>query len=164
MKKIILSLFAVCCVQVNAFTLDFTSYVGQTITPGSPLVVFVPGYGNVRFSSSASTLSVDNTLFPTGATISIEPTESLLVTFLGEPPYFFVPDDLGDVSFGFNALNTSDGLAISLIAPDSVLISMGSGGNGAGLREVTFSAIPEPSTTMLGTIGMLAIALRRRRA
>jgi hypothetical protein len=164
MKKIIISLFAVCCVHVNAFTLDFTAYVGQTITPGSPLVVFVPGYGDVRFSSSTSTLTVDDSSYLTGATIGIEPTESLLVTFLGEAPYFFVPDNLADVSFGFNALNTSDGLAINLVAPDSVLISMSAGGNGAGLREVTFAAVPEPSTTMLGTIGMLALALRRRRA
>lgn len=161
MKKIIFTLFAALVVQAQAFTLDFTAYNGTSITSGSPLIVPVAGYGNVRFEAvGLQTLTV-NTQYAPGVTLAIEKNETLIVTFLGVyPPY-----DINDVSFGFNGLSGIDGLVITPIDSTSVQISMtGATGNGAGLRDVTWGAVPEPSTSLLGAVSVLAIALRRRRA
>lgn len=159
MKKLIFAALTALCVHAQAFTLDFTAYNGTNITSGSPLTIFVPGYGNVVFSTFGSQVLSINNSYPTGITVAIQPSEVLVVNFAG--PY--APTDIEDVSFGFNNLGGSDGLVLTTLNSTTIQLSMGSGGNGAGLRDVTFSAIPEPSTAVLGVIGTLAMALRRRR-
>lgn len=160
MKKLLLPAFAALCLQAQAFTLDFTAYNGTNITSGSPLTIFVPGYGNVVFSTIGSQVLSINASYAPGISIAIEPTEVLLVNFAG--PY--APDNIDEVSFGFNGLSGIDGLSLVSLNPTTVQMTMGSGGNGAGLRDVTFTAVPEPSTAVLGVIGTLAMVLRRRRA
>jgi hypothetical protein len=157
MKKLILAALTALCVYAQAFTLDFTANNGTNITSGSPLTIFVPGYGNVIFSTIGAQVLSINTSYPTGVTIAIQPSEVLLVNFAGA----YAPSD---IEFGFNGLGFSDGLDISIVNSTTVQLAMGSGGNGAGLRDVTFTAIPEPSTAVLGVIGTMALALRRRRA
>lgn len=160
MKKIILAALTALCVHAQAFTLDFTAYNGTNITSSSPLTIFVPGYGNVIFSTIGSqVLSINNSYAP-GVTIAIQPSRTLLVNFAGP----FAPDNIDDVSFGFNGLSGIDNLNIVSLNATTVQLTMGSTGNGAGLRDVTFTAIPEPSTALLGVMGTLSLALRRRRS
>lgn len=162
MKKIIFTLFAALVVQAQAFTLDFTAYNGQNLSAGSPLIVPVPGYGNVSFSATGiNVLNVNTTNPPGDPAIDLSTGDVLIVTFLGVyPPY-----DINDVSFGWAGLSglESAGLVITPIDGVTTSITFNAAG-GAGLREVTFDAIPEPSTSLLGAVSVLAIALRRRRA
>lgn len=162
MKKLILAALAALSFNASAFSLDFTAYNGTNISAGSPLTIFVPGYGNVVFSTiGAEVLQVNNVFPPPGAvSLAILPTQTLFVNFAGA----YAPFDIDDVSFGFTDLSNGDGLSITSINASTVRLTMGAGGNGAGLRDVNFSAVPEPSTTMLGAVGVLALALRRRRA
>jgi hypothetical protein len=161
MKKYILAALAGLCVQAQAFfTLDFAAYNGTNITAGSPLTIFVSGYGDVIFSTTGANVISINTSYAPGVSAAIQPSEVLFVTFAGD----YAPTNIDEVSFGFNGLSGADGLVITPLDATTISLQMGSGGNGAGLRDVTFAAIPEPSTTALGALGVLALALRRRRA
>ena len=157
MKKAIFTLIAAFCVHAQAFTLDFIGYNGTNIVAPSTLTIPVVGYGDVLFSTApGQTITINNTHGEIAA--NMDPTESLVVTFLG-----------GAISGGnFDIIglnfNGSDGFVATQISSNTFQFSMGAGGDGAGLRSMTWNAVPEPSTTMLGALGMLAVALRRRRA
>ena len=165
MKKYILVALAALCVQAQAFfTLDFTAYNGTTITPGSPLTIAVAGYGNVTFSVPVDPLTIATGVYVPGSDVTLQMPigRPVIVSFDG--PY--APTDLtNDVFFSFNGLNLSnETLNISIIDSRTLMVTVNGTGNGAGMRNVTFDAIPEPSTTALGALGVLAMALRRRRA
>lgn len=165
MKKYIIGFLGLLAASASAFTLefslDFTAHNGSTITSGSPLVINVPGYGNVVFTTSgANVLNVNSTTFTPGVSVAIMPTQSLTIQFAGTDPLV----DINDVSFGFNNLSGGDGLTYNVVNANTITLNMGAGGNGAGLRDVTFYVVPEPATAVLGLSGLMALALRRRRA
>lgn len=166
MKKYIIGFFGLLAAHASAFTFDFAfdfvAYNGSTINSSTPLTVNVPGYGNVIFSTTgANTFTVNSTYTAPSSNISLAilPTRSLTIEFAGANPLV----DINDVSFGFNNLSGGDGLTYSVVNASTITLNMGSGGNGAGLRDVSFSTVPEPSTAILGATGLFALALRRRR-
>jgi hypothetical protein len=167
MKKYILVALTALCVQANAFfTLDFNAYNPTNITAATPLTIMVPGYGNVTFAATGVDVFQVNTVFGPGASLQLPMNRTIVISFDG--PY--APTNLlEDISFGFNGLGAAE--TFDVVAIDSrtvtltIINSPVSGTrNGAGLANVTFAAIPEPSTTALGALGVLALALRRRRA
>lgn len=163
MKKVLITLFAALCVQAQAFTLDFIAYNGTSIAAsGGTLIVPVIGYGNVSFTNTNTQALPINTTIISGVTINLAPTRTLIVTFLGD----YAPYNINDVSFSFNGLSGAENAAMSIVPLNgtTIQITMGNVGNGAGLREVNFDAIPEPSTTLFGALSVLGLALRRRRA
>lgn len=157
MKKVIFSLLAVFCVQAQAYTLDFIGYNGSSIVAPATLNVPVPGYGTVVLSTlPGQTLTINNTY---GAiAVNIDPSETLVVSFFGDP--------ITSGSFEMIGLNldNSDGLVVTPISSNTYQFVMGAGGDGAGLRSISWQAIPEPSTTLFGALSFLALAARRRRA
>ena len=112
-------------------------------------------------TTGANTFTVNSTYTAPSSNISLAilPTRSLTIEFAGANPLV----DINDVSFGFNNLSGGDGLTYSVVNASTITLNMGSGGNGAGLRDVSFSTVPEPSTAILGATGLFALVLRRRR-
>jgi len=158
MKSIIASTLLVVAVQANAFTLDFVAYNGATIPP-SPLVINVFGYGNVSFAPGfASALEVGNRYENDGGTVrtslQMDPNESIVVTFLGAEPT--------NVDFDIIGLGAGESVGLAQLSTTSFLVST-QGGDGSGLQAVSWGAVPEPSATLLGAFGVLALAARRRR-
>lgn len=166
MKKYIVGFFGLLAAHASAFTFDFAfdfvAYNGSTINSSTPLTVNVPGYGNVVFSTTGSnTFTVNSTYTSPSSNISLAilPTRSLTIHFAGSDPLV----DINDVSFGYNNLGSNETITYNVIDANTIKLTMGATGNGAGLRDVTFSAVPEPSTAILGVTGLIALALRRRR-
>lgn len=156
MKKAIFTLLAAFCVHAQAFTLDFVAFNGTNLTSPSTLNVPVVGYGTVIFSTlSGQTISINNTHGAVAA--NLDAGETLTVTFVGDP--------LVGGTFTFIGLNIggNDDVKTTAISSNTYALNLAAG-DGVGLQSISWSAIPEPSTTMLGAIGMLAMALRRRRA
>jgi hypothetical protein len=157
MKKVIFTLLAAFCVQAQAYTLDFIGYNGSSIVAPATLNIPVPGYGTVVLSTlPGQTLSINNTF---GAVaVNMDPTETLVVTFVGDP--------ITGGSFDMIGLNldSSDGLVVTPISSNTYQFVMGASGDGAGLRSISWEAVPEPSTTLFGAFSVLALAARRRRA
>jgi hypothetical protein len=147
----------------NAFTLDFVGYEGTTL-PANPLVIFVPGYGDVRFDAgNGSTLVVDsayqNANGSAAPSLSFNERDALKVTFLGAQP-LKVDFDFVGVSAGENFTVQPD-----LFVAQSYLVNLQGSGDGAGLYAISWQqqAVPEPSSALLGLIGSAALLLRRRR-
>lgn len=142
----------------SAFSLDFSGNVGAVL-PG-PLVISVPGYGDVQFDAQAGTLTVDNSQTEGGL-----PTPSLVfdrgdmvrVTFLGLPPL--------DVTSSAVGLNTGENFLFLDSSDPSVYFYQldGVDGGKAGLKTVNWSQVPEPSSALLGVLGGALLVLRRRR-
>ncbi len=148
----------------GAFTLDFASYNGTLVNVGAPLVVNVPGYGNVIFealpvaSLPVSNLYVNDNGFG-GPSLNFDPRESVKVTFEGLQPL--------NVDFDFVGVSVGEQFAV---APDAVnskafilTYTDTAVSNGAGLYAVSWNQVPEPASAMLGVIGTAVFALRRRR-
>lgn len=156
MKKAILTLLAAFCFNAQAFTLDFVAFNGTNLTSPSTLTVPVAGYGSVIFSTlPGQTIAINNTHGDIAA--NLDAGETLTVTFVGDP--------LDGGTFSFIGINIGGNDVINNTAISSNTFALNlSAGDGVGLQSISWQAIPEPSTTMLGAIGMLAIALRRRRA
>jgi hypothetical protein len=136
--------------------LDFVAFNGTSIVAPATLNVPVPGYGNVIFSTMAGdTITINNTHGAVAA--NLDAGETLVVTFVGDP--------LVDGTFSFIGLNIggNDNVDTQSISTNTYAINLTSG-DGVGLQSITWSAVPEPSTTLFGAMSVLAIALRRRRA
>ncbi|GHC46235.1 PEP-CTERM sorting domain-containing protein [Roseibacillus persicicus] len=150
-------------VSSSAFSLDFTGLeldgsVTLSGADGDQLIINVPGFGNVGFGVAEKDLSavVDDNYgvpaieFDETKTITINffaatPVENVMVSFVGvpqgdEPTYVPIDNYGGTVSFD--------------------------AGVSGGIQSVSFDAIdtkvPEPSTTLLGLIGAVALLRRRR--
>lgn len=156
MKKAIFTLLAAFCAHAQAFTLDFVAFNGINLTSPATINVPVVGYGTLVFSTlPGQTITINNTHGAVAA--NLDAGETLAVTFVGDPI------DAGTFSFiGLN-IGGNDDVSTTAISSNTFAINLASG-DGVGLQSISWSAIPEPSTTMLGALGMLAVALRRRRA
>lgn len=145
----------------SAFTLDFVGYDGTTL-PNNPLVIFVPGYGDVRFDAGNGSSLVVNSAYQNddgsaAPSLSFDEGEALQVTFLGAQP-LKVDFDFVGVSPGENFTAQPD-----LFGNQSYIINLQGGGDGAGLYAISWTQVPEPASAMLGVIGSALLVLRRRR-
>ena len=157
---------ALCCGLSSigsAFTLDFNAVtLGQTVQP--TLIVNVPGYGDVQFDANSSTsqLVVDDAYRNDNGfgapSLSFDSGDSLKVTFLAAQPL--------DVDFDYVGVNPGEAFLTSTTADPNVFnVSLFASGasDGAGLYQISFNQVPEPTTSLLGVIGGSLLILRRRR-
>ncbi|MGC4016538.1 MAG: PEP-CTERM sorting domain-containing protein [Luteolibacter sp.] len=145
----------------KGFTLDFVGYEGTTLPP-NPLVINVPGYGDVRFdAANGSALEVNsayqNDNGSAAPSLSFGQGEALLVTFLGAEPL--------NVDFDFVGVSSGESFTVQpdLFKSQSFIINLQGSGDGAGLFAISWTQVPEPSSAMLGALGTAALVLRRRR-
>lgn len=151
----------------SAFTLDFLGDEG-TILPAQPLVIDIPFYGQVRFEAiGSSQLIVDNAFEndgpgqTTSPSLSFDKGESAKITFLAAQPI--------DVTFAFVGVSTGEFFTTSrgTNANEFIVALEGTAFNpeeaGAGLFQIGFNQVPEPSTSLLGLIGGVLLVFRRRR-
>jgi len=164
MKTTIALAIACLCGSVAAskgFTLDFVGYEGTTLPP-NPLVINVPGYGDVRFdAANGSTLQVDNAYQndngSAAPSLSFDQGEAIQVTFLGAQPL--------NVDFDFVGVSAGESFTVQpdLFKSQSFIINLQGSGDGAGLYAISWTQVPEPTSAMLGVLGSALIVLRRRR-
>lgn len=183
--------------SASAFTVDFTQHVGDSTTyfgpglpaPGAPvaaptltpIVVEVPGYGNVEFqvTNSVTTgpqLAVENHIATVTTEFSNQVNEPIAalafsdqtevqITFDGNVPF--------DIDFDFVGVGLGEDFDLGRIDDNTYTVSfssvagpvfIGNDENQGGLRAVSFSAapIPEPSSALLGSLAMLGLLRRRR--
>jgi hypothetical protein len=139
--------FAVATAGASAFTLDFAPLTNEAPVAEEParLVLTVLGYGNLGFASATR---VDES-FTSG--------EALVVSFSGNAP--------ADVGTGLEPVSLGEALSgAGSLPPERLVVTFTvsgppSAGN-AGESAVIF--IPEPSTLLLGALGMLLVLRRRR--
>ncbi|MFT6180297.1 MAG: hypothetical protein ACJAXZ_001237 [Akkermansiaceae bacterium] len=156
--------------SASAFSLDFSAYtVGVELDPD--LVVSVSGFGTVTFteapsnnpSSPPSELEITDAYVPDPG-IGFQNGEQLEVTFQADNPNVTVQD----VTFVFTGVNSGENFSVATTSnPDDGkrLISFSGEGSdgGAGLYQVHFTAVPEPSSTLLVALSALGLVARRRR-
>jgi hypothetical protein len=144
----------------SAFTLDAVGYDGGELSL-NPVSVFVPGYGAVIFEAAVGTTLVVNSAFANdngfgGPSLNFDQNEAVKITFNGAQPL--------NVDFDFVGVSAGESFVVQkdLFTPQAFLITLQGGGNGAGLYAVSWNAIPEPSSALLGLIGTAVFAFRRR--
>lgn len=152
----------------QAFTIDFNALVvpsGTTITAATPLTINVAGYGDVRFEvASGDIVQVGQVHANDSGTVlnslEMDPGENILVTFLG-PQALNVNFDIAGINPGLDAVNITQ----HPINTNEYQVGMvgNPGSDGAGLAAVSWTAVPEPSSALLGTLGAGLLILRRRR-
>lgn len=147
----------------SAFTLDAVGYEGSELSL-NPLSIFVPGYGFVIFEAVPGSTLVINSAYENdngfgGPSLSFDQNEAVKITFGGLEPL--------DVDFDFVGLSAGESFVVQkdLFAPQTFLVTLQGGGDGAGLYAVSWNAecVPEPTSAMLGLIGTAVFAFRRRR-
>lgn len=146
----------------NAFTLDFIGYEGTTL-PDSPLVINIPGYGDVSFAAVPGTVAqVDNAYQnddgSAAPSLSMDQGETIAVTFLGNQPL--------NVNFDFVGVGTGEYFVVQEDALNSqtFLVTLnGVNADGAGIYGISWTQVPEPSSALLGALGTALLVLRRRR-
>lgn len=146
----------------GAFTLDFATSVGTVVQTGSPLTINIPGYGDVVFNVGVSTPLVVNSAFENdngfgGPSLSFDQNEAVKITFNGLEPLNVDFDYVG-VSVGESFVAQPD-----LFTSQSFVVNLQGAGNGAGIYSISWNAVPEPSSALLGLVGTAILAFRRRR-
>jgi hypothetical protein len=146
----------------GAFTLDFATSVGAVVQSGSPLTINIPGYGDVVFDVGVGTPLVVNSAFENdngfgGPSLSFDTGEAVKITFNGLEPLNLDFDYVGN-SIGETFVGQPD-----LFTPQSFVVNLQGAGNGAGIYQISWNAVPEPSSALLGLIGAAVFAFRRRR-
>lgn len=147
----------------SAFTLDAVGYEGAELSL-SPLSIFVPGYGFVIFEAVPGSTLVVNSAYENdngfgGPSLSFDQNDAVKITFGGLEPL--------NTDFDFVGLSTGEIFDVQedLFTPQTFLVALRGGGDGAGLYAVSWETecIPEPTSAMLGLIGTAVFAFRRRR-
>jgi len=145
----------------SAFTLDFVGYDGTTLPP-NPLVINVPGYGDVRFDAGTGSSLVVNSAYQNdngsaAPSLSFDQGDALQVTFLGKQPLH--------VDFDFVGVSPGESFNVQpdLFKSQTYLLNLQGAGDGAGLYAISWTQVPEPSSALLGVLGTSILVLRRRR-
>lgn len=153
---LIAALYCGLCSVGSAFTLDFSGLnVGDTL----PQTIFVPGYGSVSFAATNGTLEIKK--FAPGAqnAIAFDFAESISITFNNAVPI--------NVTNQYIGVNPGESFAFLPDAIDPKVFSLTMAGaspsGAAGLQSVVFDQVPEPSTSLLGAMGVALLVVRRRR-
>lgn len=149
------------CSTGSAFTLDFVGLLGTSLPP-NPLTISIPGYGEVQFRSAiGSPLIVDNAHENSNGfgapSLSFDSGEAVQVTFIGLQPI--------DVNFDFVGVSVGESFSIQpdLFIEQAFVLQLQGGGDGAGLYQISWNQVPEPTTSLLGAMGCALLVLRRRR-
>ena len=138
----------------SAFTMDFSSVpIGANL----PQTVTVAGYGSVTFTSLGGPLSVQSFIPGNFNAIGFSGGDAIIMTFTGSLPM--------NVSNQYIGVGTGEAFTMTVTAnPNQYLVYLNtSPGANAGLQSVSFSAIPEPSSAVLGLAALSLSVLRRRR-
>lgn len=153
----------------SAFTLDFVSVPTGTVIPPN-LTIAVAGYGDVQFSQEGSSnLVVDNQYASappatTSPSLNFDANESVKITFLGAEPT--------DIDFAWVGVSIGETFNVAPQASPNefivTLVNIGSGpspatNSGAGLYQINFNQVPEPSSALLGLVGATMLVIRRKR-
>jgi hypothetical protein len=141
----------------SAFSLDFIGYEGSTL-PANPLVIYVPGYGDVRFdTTNGSTLIVDNAYQndegSVAYSLSDHEREALLLTFRDA-------QSLKVDSVEVSLVDTFTVQPALFEAQPNLLHDQRSGN---GRHTINWNRVPEPASALLGALGSALLVLRRRR-
>lgn len=151
----------------SAFTLDFLSVpTGTTLPP--TLTINVPGYGNVSFNPvSGSSLVVDdrheldNPGITSSPSLNFDTGEGVILTFLGAQPtgidFVFVGANVGEFFTPVQGASVNE-FIITLNGAASEPNK-----SGAGIYQIGFNQVPEPSASLLGVLGASLLVIRRRR-
>ncbi|MBN8460632.1 MAG: hypothetical protein J0M04_22610 [Verrucomicrobia bacterium] len=138
--------------RAPAFTLDFASLSTGAPVPGSPgqLLLNVPGYGNIQLQSAPGS-SLEIAPFGSASGVNFEDGETLKINFLAGPLVASPVFDEAELISGesFSVLET---------APGAYEVSFT--GSGGGITGAHF--IPESSTLLAGSMGLLLLFHRRR--
>jgi hypothetical protein len=147
----------------GAFTLDAIGYEGGELSD-NPVSIFVPGYGELIFQAAIGSVLVVNSAYQNdngfgGPSLNFDENESIKITFNGLEPLKAQAVFVG-VSAGEDFIVEKD-----LFTPQAFNITFRGSGDGAGLYAIgwTVEAIPEPTSALLGLIGITVFAFRRRR-
>lgn len=186
MKKLLSTAFvgiliAASTPAAKAFSFDFSTVANGPL----PVTVNVLGYGDVTFTLIGGNAQVGESLGT--KTIEMSPASVLTVSFptpVFDATFTFIdldgtqlPNDqvavVGD--FAVTALGVVKDITDSQANTDNQVISPEVDSSAglivlslsdqsiAGLKQVNFNAIPEPSSALLAAIGAIAMLARRRR-
>lgn len=149
------------CTAGSAFTLDFVGLLGTSLPP-NPLTIPIPGYGDVVFEAGNNSTLVVNDAYENdngfGApSLSFDQNEAARVTFLGPQPL--------NVDFDFVGVSVGESFTVQsdLFTEKSFLVNLQGSGDGAGIYQISWNAVPEPSALLLGALGAAMLVIRRQR-
>jgi|GEM_PF-1986713 len=175
--------------SASAFTVDFTQHLGavttlQTGGPAAPvltpIIINVPGYGDVEFQVTFSGTSGPQAPSPTyssevGQEFTNTPSDPInslnfadetvvAVSFKGNVPmnidFEFVGVGIGE---DFDLGKTDDQNYTISFSSDAGPVNVLFGEDPqAGLRSINFDAVPEPSSALLGALATVVLLRRRR--
>ena len=149
------------CAVGSAFTLDFNSVAlgpaGSTFTvTGVTDPVTGELYGDVQFSTSDSLDITADFGFEPDRNLTFDDGEQVTVTFLGAEPL--------NVDFDYIGVSANETFLSSTTPdPNVFTVQFISTANNAGLFQISFDQVPEPSTSLLGAVAGSLLLLRRRR-
>lgn len=148
--------------SAGAFTLDAISYEGTTLD-STPVSVVIPGYGSLVFEAlEGSIMPVDrqfeNETGSGAPSMSFDSGEVVKITFVGPEPL--------NVDFEFAGVGIGEYFTVDadLVTPQAFIVRLNGSPNAeAGITSMSWNAVPEPSSALLGLIGTSMLVLRRRR-
>jgi hypothetical protein len=160
-SPLVLALLLGASINTHAFTLDFVGYEGVEFKQ-SPQSIIVPGYGELVFEAGLDSTLVVNSAYLNdngfGApSLSFDQNEAVKITFNGPEPL--------NVDFDFVGVSAGESFVVQedLFTPQAFLVTLQGGGDGAGIYAISWNAVPEPASAMLGLVGAITLVLRRRR-
>jgi hypothetical protein len=138
----------------NAFTLDAVGYDGSELSR-APYSVFVPGYGEMVLETDNETSLVVHSAYRNdsgfaGPSLSFHPGDAVKITFDGHDPGNSEID-----FFGAQRTENRDGPKAELVPHDSR--------GEARSYAMSWSKVPEPTSSAIGLLSTVALILRRRR-
>lgn len=158
---LVAALFAAASSIGHAFTLDAVGYEGGVLSQ-NPFSVFVPGYGELVFEAGLGSELVVDSAYQNdngfgGPSLNFDQNEAVKITFNGLEPL--------NVDFDFVGQSAGESFVVQkdLFTPQAFLVTLQGGGDGAGLYAISWNAVPEPASAVLGIMGGMMLMLRRRR-